>query len=102
MNSANTFLRYFFHFVQYSSILITTIAVGTDSTCHSTNSMLWIGIGVNVFSTLINAFENVNHSISKKLLHDIKLIKTGNYIDESDLIESTRVKPTSQSDKTPV
>jgi hypothetical protein len=64
--------------------------------------MLWIGIGVNVFSTLINAFENVNHSISKKLLHDIKLIKTGNYIDESDLIESTRVKPTSQSDKTPV
>jgi hypothetical protein len=97
LNTANTFLRYFFHFVQYSSILITTIAVSNDSNCHSSNGLVWVGIGLNVFSTLINAFENVNHSISKKLLHDIKLIKTGNYIDESDLIESMRVKPTTKS-----
>jgi len=64
--------------------------------------MVWVGIGLNVFSTLINAFENVNHSISKKLLHDIKLIKFGTYIDESDLIESTRIKPMSRSEKAPV
>jgi len=101
LNSANTFLRYFFHFVQYSSILITTIAVSNESNCNSGNSLIWVGIGLNVFSTLINAFENVNHSISKKLLHDIKLIKSGNYIDEGDLIESMRIKPASKSPESP-
>jgi len=43
-----------------------------------------------MLATLIQAYEHVNQSISKKMLNDIRMIKTGKYIDESDYADSKR------------
>ena len=52
--------------------------------------LIWIGISLNVLSTLINAFENMNKTISKRMLSDINKIKSGNYVDETEFTDSLR------------
>jgi len=58
-------------------------------TTHYQN-VIWFGIGLNMLATLIQAYEHVNQSVSKKMLNDIRMIKTGKYIDESDYADSKR------------
>jgi len=83
LNTTNTFLVYLFHLVQSAGILTTSVAAGSNNT-----ELVWIGIGLNIFATLINVYEKTNNSISAKLLSDIKLIKDNHYVDEGVLIET--------------
>ena len=57
--------------MQSLGILTTSIAIGSNN-----NELVWVGIGLNIFATLINIYEKTNNSISSKLLNDIKLIKS--------------------------
>ena len=82
LNTTNTYFVYLFHLVQSAGILTTSIAAGTNNT-----ELVWIGVGLNVFATLINIYEKTNNSILSKLFNNIKLIKENNYVDEGELIE---------------
>ena len=83
LNTTNTYLIYLFHLVQASGILTTSIAAGTSNT-----ELVWIGVGLNIFATLINVYEKTNNSISSKLLNDIKLIRDNHYVDEGEFIDT--------------
>jgi hypothetical protein len=85
LNNMNTVLIYLFHIVQSAGILTTTIATG-----YNIREYIWIGVGLNVLASLINAFEQTNNNISKKLLQDIQSIKDGKYVDEGIVIESKK------------
>ena len=83
LNTTNKYLIYLFHLVQASGILTTSIAAGTSNT-----ELVWIGVGLNIFATLINVYEKTNNSISAKLLSDIKLIRDNHYVDEGEFIDT--------------
>jgi hypothetical protein len=85
LNNMNMVLIYLFHIVQSAGILTTTIATG-----YNVREYIWIGVGLNVLASLINAFEQTNNNISKKLLQDIQSIKDGKYVDEGIVIESKK------------
>ena len=83
LNTTNSYFIYLFHLVQSAGILTTSIAAGSNNT-----NMVWIGVGLNLFATLIHVYEKTNNALLKKLMHDINLIKEGNYIDEGQLLET--------------
>ena len=80
LNKANIALIYLFYVFQYSGILTTTIA-----TKYNTVEVIYIGVGLNLLASLIHASININKSISERLMKDIILIKTGKYVDESNI-----------------
>jgi len=79
LNNCNMYLTYIFHLLQTCGMITTTISASYDY-----KEILWIGIGINALATLINIYEKINKSISNKLLENIKSIKAGNYLDESN------------------
>ena len=79
-NKANIALIYLFYVFQYSGILTTAIA-----TKYNTVEIIYIGVSLNLFASLIHASININKSISDRLMKDIILIKYGKYIDESNI-----------------
>ena len=84
-------VRYVYYTFHYSSILVTTIAVGFHDNHFQKNdmvNMVWLGIGLNILSTLIHAFEKMNRNVSKKILANINKIKSGEYVDETELLDS--------------
>ena len=83
LNKANSYLIYLFHLIQSSGILLTTFAVGNNN-----QNLIWIGVSFNILASLINVYEKTNNNILKKLMADIKSIKDGTYIDESELINT--------------
>lgn len=84
-------MRYLFHTVQCTSMFITTFAVGYgNGSATDYHNIIWLGIGLNMLATLIQAFEHVNQSVSKKMMNDIRMIKSGKYIDETDYADSKR------------
>jgi hypothetical protein len=94
LNQYNVYIRYSFYVVHYSSILTTTFAVGyvggincEDPSIIIVRELIWIGICLNMISTVLSSFEQMNKTISKKMLGDIVNIKNGNYIDEGDFGE---------------
>jgi hypothetical protein len=89
LNNCNIKLRYLHYIMHYSSILVTTVAVSynNNTDIHLVN-MIWIGISLNIVSSLISSFEKMNKSMSTKLLNDIYKIKTDTYIDETELVDS--------------
>ena len=76
------YLGYIFHIAQTAGVLTTTIAAG-----YSIKELVWIGVGINCFASLINIFEQTNNNISARLLEDIKAIKSGTYVDEGIIID---------------
>ena len=91
INYCNIRLRYVYYTFHYSSILVTTIAVGFHENHFQKNdmvNMVWLGIGLNILSTLIHAFEKMNRNVSKKILANINKIKSGEYVDETELLDS--------------
>ena len=94
INRCNVKLRYIYYLFHYSSILITTIAIGYNNNNIDNKNikdmikLVWIGISLNVLSTMINAIENMNKTISKRMMLDITKIKSGNYIDEAEMLDS--------------
>ena len=85
LNETNMILIYLFHIVQSAGILTTTIATG-----YNVREYIWIGVGLNVLASLINAIERTNNNISKKILADIRSIKDGKYVDEGIMVESKK------------
>ena len=69
-NSCNMYLTYFFHIVQATGIFTSTLATG----CHI-DELIWVGIGLNVFASLIKAFQDSNNNFTKKLSEEISNIK---------------------------
>lgn len=82
LNSCNICLSYLYYLVQSVGILTTTIGTG-----YNVKELIWGGIGVNVFATLIHSYEQINNNISIKLLKNIENIKNNNYVDEDVLID---------------
>jgi hypothetical protein len=94
LNQYNIYIRYSYYIVHYSGILTTTFAIGyvggincEDPAIIVVKNLIWIGICLNMISTVLSSFEQINKTISKKLLRDIMNIKNGNYVDEGDQIE---------------
>ena len=79
LNICNMYLTYLFHFLQTCGMITTTI-----SASYEYKEILWVGIGINALATLISVYEKINKSISNKLLENIKNIKAGEYLDESN------------------
>jgi hypothetical protein len=98
LNNCNIKLRYLHYIMHYSSILVTTIAVSynNNTDIHLVN-MIWIGISLNIVSSLISSFEKMNKTMSTKLLNDIYKIKTDTYIDETELVDSFHENSSSSS-----
>lgn len=83
LNNCNMYLTYIFHLLQTCGMITTTISASYDY-----KEILWIGIGINALAALLNVYEKINKSISNKLLENIKRIKAGEYLDESnDIID---------------
>lgn len=80
LNGCNLALIYLFHIVQSAGILTTTVAAG-----YNFKELIWVGVGLNIVATIINAFEKTNSSMSKGLLKDINAIRDGTYVDESSI-----------------
>jgi hypothetical protein len=80
LNSCNMALIYLFHIVQSAGILTTTVAAG-----YEMKEIIWVGVGLNILASIINAFEKTNSSISKGLLKDIQAIRDGTFVDESNI-----------------
>lgn len=93
LNSVNTFMIYGFHIFQSAGILTTTIATG-----YNIRELIWVGVGLNVISTLINVFEKINTSISTKLMKDIMSIKDGTYVDEGTIVNDVKKDSKSTTD----
>jgi hypothetical protein len=93
LNACNTMLIYAFHCFQSAGILTTTIATG-----YNIRELIWVGVGLNVVSTLIHVFENVNKSISTKLMKDIQNIRDDKYVDEGTIVDDTKDEKKSGGD----
>ena len=87
LNSVNTWLIYAFHIFQSAGILTTTIATG-----YNIRELIWVGVGLNVISTLMNVFEKINTSISTKLMKDITSIREDKYVDEGTVVNDLKDK----------
>jgi len=101
LNSCNMKLRYLHYVMHYSSILITTIAASYQE--HPTDTfvkMIWVGLTMNILSSLIGSFEKMNKSVSNKLLSDIYKIKSNTYIDECEMVDSFRETSSTKSNNT--
>lgn len=85
LNSVNTWLIYAFHIFQSAGILTTTIATG-----YNIRELIWVGVGLNVVSTLMNVFEKINTSISTKLMKDITSIREDKYVDEGTIVNDIK------------
>ena len=87
INAANGWLIYGFHVFQSAGILTTTIATG-----YNLRELIWVGVGLNVISTLMNVFEKINTSISTKLMKDITAIREDKYVDEGTIVNDIKDK----------
>ena len=85
LNAANTVMMYLFHILQSAGILTTTIATG-----YNIRELIWVGVGLNVLSTLVNVFEKINTSVSTKLMKDITAIRNDKYVDEGTIINDIK------------
>ena len=56
------------------------------ATQNNQTSIIWLGIALNGIASLIIIFSKTHDDMAKILLNDIKDIESGNYIDESMLI----------------
>jgi len=83
LNNCNVLLIYIFHLLQTCGIITTTLSASYDY-----KPLLWIGVGFNAVASLISIYEKTNETISNKILENIKQIKAGEYIDESNQINT--------------
>lgn len=82
LNCFNFYMAYLFYFIQSAGILVTMIA-----TSYKLQYLVWTGVGLNIFASLIHVYEKNNNAVLENLLKDIKLIKDGKYIDEGTLVD---------------
>jgi hypothetical protein len=82
LNCCNFYMAYLFYLIQSGGILLTMIA-----TSYNNQPLIWAGVGLNIFASLIHVYEKNNNSISEKLMKDIKLIRENKYIDEGTFVD---------------
>lgn len=82
LNNFNFYMVYLFYFIQSAGILVTMIA-----TSYNLQYLVWTGVGLNIFASLIHVYEKNNNTVLENLLKDIKLIKDGKYIDEGTIVD---------------
>jgi hypothetical protein len=92
LNDWNISLIYLFHITQTAGILTTSIA-----TSYNLSNYIWLGVGLNLFASLLNVFQKTNQGLSKKLLANIMAIKNGVFIDEVDLADPDKSSKTDAS-----
>jgi hypothetical protein len=95
INTANTLLMYGFHVCQSSGILLTTIATG-----YQYQELIWVGVGLNVLSSILLAFEKINTSVSTNLMKNIVAIKDGTYVDEGTIVSEIGKNEKKSNDST--
>jgi hypothetical protein len=76
----------------YGSYVFQTVGiyVTTVSTGYKVPSLTWVGVGLNMISTLMIVFEKINTSVSVKIMKDIESIRNGTYVDEGVIIDDTK------------
>ena len=82
LNQFNVFLVYLFYLVQSAGILLTTIA-----TNYNNSNLIYVGVGLNLFASMINIYEKVNNSLLKNMMTNIQAIKDNKYVDEGALVD---------------
>jgi signal transduction histidine kinase len=82
LNVTNMYLVYIFHIIQTSGVFLSSYG-----TAKKNITFVWLGISCNMVATLINVFERTNYGMLKKLAQELQLIKSGNYLDETELID---------------
>lgn len=82
LNQFNVFLVYLFYLVQSAGILLTTIA-----TNYNNSKLVYVGVGLNLFASMINIYEKVNNSLLKNMMTNIQAIKDNKYVDEGALVD---------------
>lgn len=89
LNKCNGYLVYIFHMIQSAGILSTSIAASNND-----KRLIWLGVGLNMIAGIIQVFEKINDAQMKKLMNDIKMIKSGAYVDESPIVDVENVSST--------
>jgi hypothetical protein len=82
LNTTNAYLMYLFHLVQSAGIITTSFAASANDA-----NLIWLGVGLNLFASLIHIYEKLNSSMMNILLHDINDIKTGHYVSENEFVD---------------
>jgi hypothetical protein len=85
LNKFTKLLMYGSYIFQTTGIFITTVSTG-----YKLPSLTWVGVGLNMISTLMIVFEKINTSISIKIMKDIQSIRDGTYVDEGVIIDDTK------------
>ena len=80
LNVSNQWFGYLFYLLQTASVFSTSLGQS-----YSNAYLIWSGIGLTSFGTLIHAIINSNTKINNNLMKNIKEIKSGSYIDESNI-----------------
>jgi len=87
LNRCNIFLIYMFHFVQSAGIMTTTIATG-----YNYIYLIWVGVGLNIFASLLNIYEKNNANIVKKISGNIEDIRKGKFVQEAPIEDASNDK----------
>ena len=80
LNISNQWFGYLFYLLQTASVFSTSLGQS-----YTNPYLIWTGIGLTSFGTLIHAIINSNTKINNNLMKNIKDIKGGSYIDESNI-----------------
>ena len=80
LNISNQWFGYFFYLLQTASVFSTSLGQS-----YTNPYLVWTGIGLTSFGTLIHAIINSNTKINNNLMKNIKEIKGGTYVDESNI-----------------
>ena len=80
LNISNQWFGYLFYLFQTASVFSTSLGQS-----YTNPYLIWTGIGLTSFGTLIHAIINSNTKINNNLMKNIKDIKGGSYIDESNI-----------------
>jgi hypothetical protein len=88
LNKCNLFLIYFFHLIQSAGILTTTIATG-----YNMPYLIWVGVGLNIFASLLNVYEKNNADIIKKLKEEMDHIREGKPVEEPVIEDVAEAPP---------
>ena len=80
INVSNQWFGYLFYILQTVSVFSTSLGES-----YSNPYLIWSGIGLTSVGTLVHAIINSNTKINNNLMKNIKDIKQGYYIDESNI-----------------
>ena len=80
LNISNQWFGYLFYLLQTASVFSTSLGQS-----YTNPYLVWTGIGLTSFGTLIHAIINSNTKINNNLMKNIKEIKGGTYVDESNI-----------------